>query len=89
MLKQDNISTADQTQTGLTVAAPLGPVTVTAAMADSKLVGSAKRKGTSLGVAYALSKRTSINYYNESHDTADGSGTTKVKESHLLLSHSF
>ncbi len=85
MLKQDNSTAADVTQTGLTVAAPLGPVTVTAALATSKTVGAAKLDGRSVAVSYALSKRTSINYYNESYETTTGD----VKESALLLSHSF
>jgi hypothetical protein len=84
-MKQDNATAADVTQTGLTVTAPLGPVSLSAAMATSKTVGAAKLDGTSFGVSYALSKRTSLNYYNESYETSTGD----VKESHLLLSHSF
>jgi predicted porin len=86
MLKQDNATAADVTQTGLSVSAPLGAISLSAAMATSKTVGAAKLDGTSFGVSYALSKRTSLNYYNESFDTASAG---KTKESHLLLSHSF
>jgi hypothetical protein len=87
-LKSDNGTNADNTETGLTITAPLGPVTVGAAMATSKDVGDVKRDGSSLSVSYALSKRTSLAFYNESYDNATA-GNNKVKETSLLLAHKF
>jgi hypothetical protein len=87
-LKSDNGTSADNTETGLTITAPLGPVTVGAAMATSKTVGGVKRDGSSLSVSYALSKRTSLAFYNESYDNATA-GNNKVKETSLLLKHNF
>ena len=86
VMKQDNATAADITQTGLSVSAPLGAISLSAAMATSKTVGATKLDGSSFGVSYAFSKRTSLNYYNESYESATAG---KTKESHLLLSHSF
>jgi predicted porin len=89
-MKESNVAAnSDVTETGLTIAAPLGPVTAAYAMVTSKTGTAAKRKGNSLSVSYALSKRSSIALYNEAHDTADGTGTSKVKEQSLLLVHKF
>jgi len=87
MMTQDNATAADVTQTGLTVSAPLGPVTLSAAMATSKTSGSTtSSKGRMFGATYNLSKRTNVSYYNEAYDST---GAFDVTESHLLLSHSF
>jgi predicted porin len=89
-MKETNTDTTKNvTETGLTIAAPLGPVTAAYSMVTSKTGTAAKRKGNSLSVSYALSKRSSIAFYNEAHDTADGTGTSKVKEQSLLLVHKF
>jgi predicted porin len=85
-MKQDNDTAADVTETGLTIAAPVGPVSVSFAMATSKAVGAAKRDGQSLSVSYPLSKRTSINFYNEAFEN---NGAGKTKEQSLLLAHKF
>jgi hypothetical protein len=87
-LKSDYGTSADNTETGLTISAPLGPVTVGAAMATSKTVGAAKLNGSSLSVTYALSKRTSLAFYNESHDNLTAGGN-KVKETSLKINHKF
>ena len=80
-------ATTNNTQTGLTVSAPVAGFTLSAAKATSKDVGGTKYSGTSFGASYALSKRTSIAYYNEAYETSVT--TSKVKEYSLLLKHSF
>jgi hypothetical protein len=79
------------TETGLTLAAPLGPVTAAYAMVTSKTGTAAKRKGNSLSVSYALSKRSSIVFYNEAHEEAGSASlpASKIKEQSLLLRHTF
>ena len=76
----------DNTQTGLSVTVPMGALSVTAARSTSKDVGASTMSGTALTASYALSKRTSIAYYNESYES---SGTSNVKEYSVLLKHAF
>jgi hypothetical protein len=80
-------STTNNTQTGLTVSAPVAGFTLSASKATSKDVGGTKYNGTAFGASYALSKRTSIAYYNEAFETSVT--TSKLKEYSLLLKHSF
>ena len=90
-MKEKNTGAASVTETGVTLSAPLGPVTAAYAMVTQKTGTQAKRKGNSLSVSYALSKRTSINYYSEAHDVAGATalGTSKIKEHSLLVAHKF
>jgi hypothetical protein len=76
----------DNTETGLSVTVPMGALSVTAARSTSKDVGSTTKSGVALTASYALSKRTSIAYYNESYES---SGTSNVKEYSVLLKHAF
>jgi hypothetical protein len=91
-MKETNTDTTKNvTETGLTIAAPLGPVTAAYSMVTSKTGTAAKRDGHSLSVSYALSKRTSIALYDEAYEKA-GSGSlpaSKIKEQSLLLVHKF
>jgi hypothetical protein len=76
----------DNTETGLSVTVPMGALSVTAARSTSKDVGSTTKSGVALTASYALSKRTSIAYYNESFQT---SGTSNTKEYSVLVKHAF
>ena len=93
MMKQKNVASgSDVTETGLTVAAPLGPVTASYSFATSKTEGATlTKKGNALTISYALSKRSSIALYSEEHDVAGTAAltTSKVKEYSLLLKHTF
>ena len=93
-LKEKQVASGgDVTESGLTVAAPIGPVTASYSYATSKTGTSETKKGTALTVSYALSKRSSIALYSEEHDTrgtaALSSQVSKTKEYSLLLKHSF
>jgi len=93
-LKEKQVASGgDVTETGLTVAAPIGPVTASYSYATSKTGTSETKKGTALTVSYALSKRSSLALYSEEHDTrgtaALSSQASKTKEYSLLLKHSF
>ena len=94
MMKEKKVTSGtDVTETGLTIAAPLGPVTASYSYATSKTEGGTglTKKGNALTLSYALSKRSSLALYSEEHDVA-GSGAltaSKVKEYSLLLKHSF
>lgn len=93
-LKEKQVASGgDITESGLTVAAPIGPVTASYSYATSKTGTSETKKGTALTVSYALSKRSSLALYSEEHDTrgtaALSSQVSKVKEYSLLLKHSF
>ena len=87
MLNEYNdVTTANRTETGLTIAAPVGPVTVTYGFATAK-VGTAKSlSGSSLAASYPFSKRTSLAFATESYQS---NGVSNVKEYSLLLKHSF
>ena len=88
-LKHDTVDAAkDVTETGLTISAPVGPLSVAYNRATSKTGTAAKLNGSSLSVSYALSKRTSVSFYSEAYEAAKGD-TSKVKEQSLLLNHSF
>jgi hypothetical protein len=76
----------DNTQTGLSVTVPMGAMTFTGARSTSKNTGGVTYSGTALTASYALSKRTSIAYYNESFQT---SGTSNTKEYSVLVKHAF
>jgi predicted porin len=88
MLNTDSGTADDVKETALTVSAPLGPVSASFSMATSKTGTAKKLDGTALSLSYALSKRTSVVYYNESHDKL-GTTDKKVKEQSLLLAHKF
>jgi hypothetical protein len=91
-MKESNVAAnSDVTETGLTIAAPLGPVTAAYSMVTQKTGDRAKRDGHSLSVSYALSKRTSIAFYDEAHDLKGTAalGVSKVKEQSLVLAHKF
>jgi hypothetical protein len=90
MLNTDSgtATASDVKETALTVSAPLGPVSASFSMATSKTGTAEKLDGTALSLSYALSKRTSIAYYNESHDKLKTTDK-KVKEQSLLLKHKF
>jgi hypothetical protein len=91
MKETNTAANSDVTETGLTLSAPLGPVSAAYSMVTQKTGTQAKRKGNSLSVSYALSKRTSIAFYSEAHDVKGTTalGTSKVKEQSLLVKHSF
>jgi len=94
MMKQKMIASGtDVTETGLTIAAPLGPVTASYSYATSKTEGGTglTKKGNALTLSYALSKRSSLALYSEEHDVAGSAALTasKVKEYSLLLKHAF
>ena len=94
MMKQKNVASGtDVTETGLTVAAPLGPVTASYSYATSKTEGGTglTKKGNALTVSYALSKRSSLALYSEEHDHPGSAAlsASKTKEYSLLLKHSF
>jgi hypothetical protein len=82
------VANGDVTETGLTVSAPLGGATVTLSRATSKTGTAVKRTGNAFGASYALSKRTSIAYNQESYLAATGNASN-TKEQSLVLSHSF
>lgn len=93
-LKEKQVASGgDITESGLTVAAPIGPVTASYSYATSKTGTSETKKGTALTVSYALSKRSSLALYSEEHDTrgtaALSSQVSKIKEYSLLLKHTF
>jgi len=93
-LKEKQVASGgDVTETGLTVAAPIGPMTASYSYATSKTGTSETKKGTALTVSYALSKRSSLALYSEEHDVrgtgALSSQVSKVKEYSLLLKHTF
>ena len=88
VINSDNGTSADNKETGLTVSAPLGAITATLAMSTSKNDGAVKRKGNSLKVSYALSKRSDVAFYTESYDNATA-GANKVKQTSLVMNHSF
>jgi hypothetical protein len=54
----------DNTQTVMGVNVPMGDLSIGVAMSTNKTDGSAKTKGTDMGINYALSKRTSLNFSN-------------------------
>ena len=86
-MKEDNVAAnTDVTENGLTISAPVGPVSVAYSRATSKTGTAAKLNGSSVSVSYALSNRTSVNFYSEAFEV---SGATKTKQQSLLLSHSF
>jgi len=84
IIKSDKAT--DNTQTGLSVTVPMGAMTFTGARSTSKDTGGVTYAGMALTASYALSKRTSIAYYNESYET---SGTSDIKEYSVLLKHAF
>ena len=77
---------SDVKATGLTISAPVGPLSVAITSASQKTGTATKLKGSSLSVSYALSKRTGIAFYNESYDVVS---STQTKEHSLVLTHSF
>ena len=80
-------ATTDNTETGLTIVAPVGSaLTLTAGFSTSKDLGGTSYSGSSVKVVYALSKRTSLSMYTESYEST---GTSNVKEYSLLLNTSF
>jgi len=85
IIKSDKAT--DNTQTGLSVTVPMGAMSFTAARSTSKDDGGTSYSGNAISASYALSKRTSIAYYNESYQTSVT--TSNVKEYSLLLKHSF
>jgi hypothetical protein len=94
MMKQKMVASGvDVTETGLTIAAPLGPVTASYSYATSKTEGGTglTKKGTSLTLSYALSKRSNLYLYNEEFDHPGSAALTasKTKEYFLLLRHTF
>jgi predicted porin len=92
MMKEQQVAAGgDVTETGLTIAAPLGPVTASYSYATSKTGTSETKKGNALSVSYALSKRSSLALYSEEHDHPGSAALTasKTKEYSLLLKHSF
>jgi hypothetical protein len=54
----------DNTQTVMGVNVPAGALSIGVAMSTNKTDGSAKTKGTDVGINYALSKRTTLNFSN-------------------------
>jgi hypothetical protein len=83
-------SGSDTTENGLTIAAPLGPVTASYSYATAKLGTNDTRTGNALTISYPLSKRSSIVLYSEQHDTAGATAySSQVKEYSLLLKHTF
>ena len=85
-LTQTNIGAANNTESAISVTVPMEALSLTVASAKSKTAGSAAKSGTAVTASYALSKRTSIAYYNEAYEST---GASKVKEYSLLLKHSF
>ena len=59
-----------QKETGLSVTVPMGAITLGAQMASSKVGTAAALKGTAVSAAYALSKRTSLNFEKVSYDVS-------------------
>jgi predicted porin len=91
--------TRKQTEFGLGVSAPLGPVTVGAYFAGQKTTNpyatatevAAKRNGFSLGAKYDLSKRTSITSNFATFTWKDTNGNKVAKGDHfeVLMNHNF
>jgi hypothetical protein len=80
-----DVKTAEK---GMSISAPVAAnITIGAQVASTKTGTAAKRNGTNFTVAYALSKRTSINLQLKSFD-----GTTSAvtgKDNRLGLVHTF
>ena len=87
-LSTDNGTDVDNKETGLTVTAPVGPVSVALSYATSKNDGAVSRKGNGLKVSYPMSKRTTVAFYAESYDGATAADANKTETS-LKISHSF
>ncbi|WP_341686306.1 porin [Limnohabitans sp.] len=72
------------------VSAPMGAVTVGAVWVKNDTTATAGDKtGTSFGVSYALSKRTSLSANIASWDDTEGAGAKTDKKTTILLAHSF
>jgi predicted porin len=89
-----------QTEFGLGVSAPLGPVTVGAYYANQKTTGTAlsvanrflgKKDGFSVGAKYDLSKRTNIssNFAAWTHKNTAGAKVAKGQHFEVLMNHNF
>jgi hypothetical protein len=62
--KSYNGTGKDNTQTVMGLNVPMGAMSIGVAMSTNKTDGSAKTKGTDVGINYALSKRTTLNFSN-------------------------
>jgi predicted porin len=72
------------------VSAPLGAVTVGAAMVTSDASATAGSKsGSTFGASYALSKRTSLTANYATWEVSEAAGAAKDKKTTILLAHSF
>jgi predicted porin len=89
-----------QTEFGLGVAAPLGPVTVGAYYANQKTTGTAasapanflgKKDGFTVGAQYDLSKRTNItsNFATWKHKDTNGNKVASGNHFEVLMNHNF
>jgi len=80
----------DQTsvkQTGWTVTAPVGPLSVTASMVSSKRGTATKLNGAVYSASYALSKRTALAVEKMTWDTATAG--VNPQRTRVTLSHAF
>jgi predicted porin len=68
------------------VSAPMGALTVGAAVVSKQVTSAAKVSGSTVGVSYALSKRTSVTANTASWKTAGAAADTKTT---VLLNHNF
>jgi len=82
----NNVGTGTTKFTVMGVSAPMGAVTVGAATVTKEVTGKAKVSGNTVGVSYALSKRTSLSANTASWKTA---GAASENKSTVLLAHSF
>jgi hypothetical protein len=69
--KSYNGTGKDNTQTVMGINVPMGAMSIGVAMSTQKTDGSAKTKGSDVGINYALSKRTTLNF-SSMRTKADG-----------------
>jgi predicted porin len=77
----------DVKQTGWTVTAPVGPLSVSASMVSSKRGTNAKLNGSVYSASYALSKRTALAVEKMTWDTATAG--VNPQRTRVTLSHAF